>query len=131
MLGGYALTLAVLGSIDSLLTSLVADNITRTQHNSDRELIGQGLGNMGVALLGGLPGAGATMRTVTNVQAGGRTPLSGVVHSLVLLVVTSALGLGLGDPDGGAGRNPGERGYRDHRLEFPAPRLGSRPVPPP
>ncbi len=92
MLGGYALTLAVLGSIDSLLTSLVADNITRTQHNSDRELIGQGLGNMGAALLGGLPGAGATMRTVTNVQAGGRTPLSGVVHSLVLLVVTLGAG---------------------------------------
>jgi SulP family sulfate permease len=92
VLGGYALTLAVLGSIDSLLTSLVADNITRTQHDSDRELIGQGLGNMAAALLGGLPGAGATMRTVTNVQAGGRTPLSGIVHSLVLLVVTLGAG---------------------------------------
>ena len=92
VLGGFAITLAVLGSIDSLLTSLVADNITRTQHNSDRELIGQGVGNMAAALLGGLPGAGATMRTVTNVQAGGRTPLSGVVHSLVLLVVTLGAG---------------------------------------
>lgn len=92
VLGGYALTLAVLGSIDSLLTSLVADNITRTQHDSDRELIGQGVGNMAAALLGGLPGAGATMRTVTNVQAGGRTPLSGMVHSVVLLVVTLGAG---------------------------------------
>ena len=92
LLGGYAITLAVLGSIDSLLTSLVADNITRTQHRSDRELVGQGLGNMMAALVGGLPGAGATMRTVTNVQAGGRTPLSGMVHALVLLVVTLGAG---------------------------------------
>ncbi len=92
LLGGYAITLAVLGSIDSLLTSLVADNITRTQHRSDRELIGQGIGNMAAALVGGLPGAGATMRTVTNVQAGGRTPLSGMVHSLALLIVTLGAG---------------------------------------
>ena len=67
LVGGYAITLVVLGSIDSLLTSLVADNITRTQHRSDRELVGQGIGNMAAALVGGLPGAGATMRTVTNV----------------------------------------------------------------
>jgi SulP family sulfate permease len=92
LLGGFALTLAVLGSIDSLLTSLVADNITRSQHDSDRELIGQGIGNMAAALLGGLPGAGATMRTVTNVQAGGRTPLSGMVHALVLLAITLGAG---------------------------------------
>jgi len=92
LLGGYAITLAVLGSIDSLLTSLVADNITRTQHRSDRELIGQGIGNMAAALVGGLPGAGATMRTVTNVQAGGRTPLSGMVHSMALLIVTLGAG---------------------------------------
>jgi sulfate permease, SulP family len=91
-LAGFALTLAVLGSIDSLLTSLVADNITRSHHNSDRELIGQGIGNMAAALVGGLPGAGATMRTVTNVQAGGRTPLSGMVHALVLLVITLGAG---------------------------------------
>jgi sulfate permease, SulP family len=91
-LSGFALTLAVLGSIDSLLTSLVADNITRSHHDSDRELIGQGLGNMAAALVGGLPGAGATMRTVTNVQAGGRTPLSGMVHALVLLVITLGAG---------------------------------------
>lgn len=91
-LGGFALTLAVLGSIDSLLTSLVADNITRSQHDFDQELIGQGIGNMASALLGGLPGAGATMRTVTNVQAGGRTRLSGMVHALVLLLFTLGAG---------------------------------------
>ena len=80
-----ALILALLGSIDSLLTSLVADNFTRTQHSSDRELIGQGIGNMGAGLFGAIPGAGATMRTVVNIRAGGRTPISGVVHSAVLL----------------------------------------------
>lgn len=84
---GYSLMLAVLGSIDSLLTSLVADNITQTQHNSDRELIGQGIGNMISGLFGGLPGAGATMRTVINVKSGGKTPISGMVHALVLLIV--------------------------------------------
>ncbi|WP_096620211.1 SulP family inorganic anion transporter [Calothrix sp. NIES-3974] len=83
----YGLMLGVLGAIDSLLTSLVADNITRTQHDSDKELIGQGIGNMLAGLFGGLPGAGATMRTVVNVQAGGRTPLSGMIHALVLLLV--------------------------------------------
>ena len=84
---GYGIMLAALGAIDSLLTSLVADNITRTQHNSDRELIGQGIGNLISGLFGGLPGAGATMRTVINVQAGGRTPLSGLIHALVLLII--------------------------------------------
>ncbi|MGH1395790.1 MAG: SulP family inorganic anion transporter [Trichormus sp.] len=83
----YGLMLGVLGSIDSLLTSLVADNISRTQHDSDKELIGQGIGNMLAGLFGGLPGAGATMRTVVNVQAGGKTPLSGMIHALVLLLV--------------------------------------------
>ncbi len=83
----YALMLAVLGAIDSLLTSLVADSISRTQHDSDKELIGQGIGNLVAGLFGGLPGAGATMRTVVNVQAGGKTPLSGMVHALVLLLV--------------------------------------------
>jgi SulP family sulfate permease len=87
-----ALVLALLGSIDSLLTSLVADSITRTRHKSDRELIGQGIGNMVAALIGGLPGAGATMRTVINVRAGGRTPLSGAIHSLVLLALLLGLG---------------------------------------
>ena len=86
-MAGYSLMLAALGAIDSLLTSLVADNITRTQHDSDRELIGQGIGNTISGLFGGLPGAGATMRTVINVQAGGRTPLSGIIHALVLLII--------------------------------------------
>lgn len=87
-----ALILALLGSIDSLLTSLVADSITRTRHNSNRELIGQGIGNMIAGILGALPGAGATMRTVVNVRAGGRTRLSGALHAVVLL--TLVLGLG-------------------------------------
>lgn len=87
-----ALILALLGSIDSLLTSLVADSVTRTQHNSDRELIGQGIGNMVAGLIGGLPGAGATMRTVVNVRVGGRTPVSGALHAIILL--TLVLGLG-------------------------------------
>lgn len=88
-----ALMLAVLGSIDSLLTSLVADNITRTHHESDRELIGQGIGNSIAGLFGGLPGAGATMRTVINVRAGGRTPISGSLHALVLLAIVLGAGV--------------------------------------
>ncbi len=86
------LVLAVLGAIDSLLTSLVADNISQTRHNSDRELIGQGLGNSLAGLLTGLPGAGATMRTVINIKSGGSTPISGMVHSLVLLLVLIGAG---------------------------------------
>ncbi len=86
------LTLAGLGAIDSLLTSLVADNVTRTQHKSDRELIGQGIGNTIAGLFGGLPGAGATMRTVVNVKAGGRTPLSGALHAVVLLAIVLGAG---------------------------------------
>lgn len=87
-----ALILALLGSIDSLLTSLVADSITRTRHNSNRELIGQGIGNMVSGLIGGLPGAGATMRTVVNVRAGGHSPLSGALHAIVLLALVLGLG---------------------------------------
>ncbi|MBF0471581.1 MAG: SulP family inorganic anion transporter [Gammaproteobacteria bacterium] len=87
-----ALMLAVLGSIDSLLTSLVADNITRSHHHSDRELIGQGIGNTISGLFGGLPGAGATMRTVVNVRAGGLTPLSGGLHALALLAIVLGAG---------------------------------------
>ncbi len=88
----YGLMLATLGAIDSLLTSLVADNITRTQHDSDKELIGQGIGNLFAGLFGGLPGAGATMRTVVNVRAGGKTALSGVIHAVVLLVIVLGAG---------------------------------------
>lgn len=87
-----ALILALLGSIDSLLTSLVADSVTRTRHKSNRELIGQGIGNMVAGLIGGLPGAGATMRTVVNVRAGGRTPLSGALHAVILLALVLGLG---------------------------------------
>ena len=76
--------LALLGSIDSLLTSLIADNVSRTRHRSNRELIGQGIGNMVAGFFGGIPGAGATMRTVINIHAGGRTPISGALHALVL-----------------------------------------------
>lgn len=83
----YGLALSVLGLIDSLLTSVVADNITKTKHDSNRELIGQGIGNVAVAFIGGLPGAGATMRTVVNVNSGGKTRLSGVISGLLLLVV--------------------------------------------
>ncbi|MDQ7051256.1 MAG: SulP family inorganic anion transporter [Enterobacterales bacterium] len=86
------LLLALLGSIDSLLTSLVADNLTGQHHHSDRELIGQGIGNFFAGLIGGLPGAGATMRTVINIQAGGHNRLAGMIHSLILLSI--ALGIG-------------------------------------
>lgn len=87
-----AFILAVLGAIDSLLTSLVADNITRDQHDSNKELIGQGIGNTVAGMFGGLPGAGATMRTVVNVKAGGRTPISGALHAVVLLVIVLGAG---------------------------------------
>lgn len=87
-----ALMLATLGAIDSLLTSLVTDNITRTYHKSNRELIGQGIGNTVAGFFGGLPGAGATMRTVVNVKAGGRTPISGALHALILLGIVLGAG---------------------------------------
>ncbi len=87
-----AITLAGLGTIDSLLTSVVADNITRTKHNSNKELIGQGIGNMMASLIGGIPGAGATMRTVVNVKSGGRTKLSGVIHAILLILIVLGLG---------------------------------------
>ena len=83
----FALVLAFLGSIDSLLTSLVADSMTRSHHNSDRELIGQGMGNIASGIFGGITGAGATMRTVVNFRSGGKTPFSGVIHSLMLFVI--------------------------------------------
>ncbi|WP_235297139.1 SulP family inorganic anion transporter [Portibacter marinus] len=88
----YAVVLAVLGSIDSLLTAVIADNMTKTRHNSNRELIGQGIGNMIAASIGGIPGAGATKGTVVNINAGGRTRLSGTIHGLFLLAVLLGLG---------------------------------------
>ncbi|MCK5815080.1 MAG: SulP family inorganic anion transporter [Flavobacteriaceae bacterium] len=87
-----ALTLALLGSIDSLLTSVVADNMTKTKHNPNKELIGQGIGNSIAGLFGGLPGAGATIRTVVNINAGGKTRLSGMVAGVLLLIILLALG---------------------------------------
>lgn len=85
-----AAILAVLGSLDSLLTSLVADNLTATRHDSRRELIGQGVGNALAGLFGALPGAGATMRTVVNIRAGAKTRISGMTHALLLLAVVLA-----------------------------------------
>ncbi|KZR91041.1 SulP family inorganic anion transporter [Synechococcus sp. MIT S9508] len=79
--------LGMLGCIDALLTSVVADSLTRTEHDSNKELIGQGLGNVISGLFGGLPGAGATMGTVVNIQAGGRSALSGIVRALILMLV--------------------------------------------
>ena len=87
-----ALVLALLGSIDSLLTSLVADSMTRTQHNPNRELVGQGIGNTIAGLIGALPGAGATMGTVVNIRAGGRTQVSGALRAGILLALVLGLG---------------------------------------
>lgn len=86
-----AFILALLGAIDSLLTSLVADNMTRTRHNSDRELVGQGIGNTVAGLFGAIPGAGATMRTVVNIRTGGSTRISGMIHALLLLAIVISL----------------------------------------
>lgn len=87
-----AITLAALGAIDSLLTSVVADNVTKTKHNSNKELIGQGIGNGVTAIFAGIPGAGATMRTLVNIRSGGRNRISGVIHAIVLLVVLLGAG---------------------------------------
>jgi len=87
-----ALTLALLGAIDSLLTSVVADNMTQTKHKPNKELVGQGIGNSIAALFGGIPGAGATIRTVVNINSGGKTRLSGMVAGVLLLIVLLALG---------------------------------------
>jgi SulP family sulfate permease len=86
-----ALTLSLLGAIDSLLTSVVADNLTKTLHLPNKELIGQGIGNSIAAVFGGIPGAGATIRTVVNIQSGGKTKLSGMIAALVLLVILLVL----------------------------------------
>jgi SulP family sulfate permease len=86
-----ALTLALLGAIDSLLTSVVADNMTKTKHKPNKELIGQGIGNSIGAIFGGLPGAGATIRTVVNIKSGGKTKISGMIAGIVLLLILLAL----------------------------------------
>lgn len=82
-----AFLLGILGCIDTLLTSVIADSLTRTEHDSDKELIGQGIGNFISGLCGGLPGAGATMGTVVNIQTGGKTHLAGVTRALILLII--------------------------------------------
>ncbi|MGQ4647375.1 bicarbonate transporter BicA [Lyngbya aestuarii] len=82
-----AAMLGMLGCIDTLLTAVISDSLTRTQHDSNKELIGQGIGNIASGLCGGLPGAGATMGTVVNIQTGARTALSGITRALILLVV--------------------------------------------
>ena len=87
-----ALLLSLLGAIDSLLTSLVADNMTKTRHSPNKELIGEGIGNSIAAIFGGLPGAGATIRTVVNIKAGGQTRLSGMISGILLFCVILALG---------------------------------------
>lgn len=87
-----AIVLAMLGCIDALLTSVVADSLTRTQHDSDKELIGQGLGNLASGLFGGIPGAGATMGTVVNINTGARTALSGITRAVILTVVVLGAG---------------------------------------
>ena len=86
-----ALTLALLGAIDSLLTSVVADNMTKTKHKPNKELVGQGIGNTIAAVFGGIPGAGATIRTVVNINSGGKTKLSGMVAAVLLLIVMLSL----------------------------------------
>jgi SulP family sulfate permease len=87
-----ALTLALLGAIDSLLTSVVADNMTKTKHQPNKELVGQGIGNSIAAIFGGIPGAGATIRTVVNINSGGKTKLSGMIAGIMLLIVLLGLG---------------------------------------
>lgn len=87
-----ALTLALLGAIDSLLTSVVADNMTKTKHKPNKELVGQGIGNSIAAIFGGIPGAGATIRTVVNITSGGKTKLSGMIAGIMLLIILLGLG---------------------------------------
>lgn len=82
-----SITLALLGSIDTLLTSLVADSMTKTKHKPNKELIAQGIGNSLCSLVGAIPGAGATMRTVVNIKSGGKTRISGITHSLMLVII--------------------------------------------
>lgn len=86
-----ALTLSLLGAIDSLLTSVVADNMTKTKHKPNKELIGQGIGNSIASLFGGIPGAGATIRTVVNINSGGKTKLSGMVAGVLLFIILLAI----------------------------------------
>ncbi|WP_418180681.1 SulP family inorganic anion transporter [Aliarcobacter lanthieri] len=87
----FAITLAVLGSIDTQLTSVLVDSRMRIKHNSKKELIGQGVGNTLCSLFGAIPGSSATMRTVVNMNNGGTTNLSGMVHAITLLLIVLIL----------------------------------------
>lgn len=82
-----ALTIAVLGAIESLLSATVADGVTGRRHDSNQELIGQGIANLCSPLFGGIPATGAIARTMTNINNGGRTPVAGIVHAAVLLLI--------------------------------------------
>ena len=82
-----AMVIAVLGAIESLLSATVADGVCGDHHNSNQELIGQGVANLCTPLLGGIPCTGAIARTMTNINNGGRTPVAGLIHALVLLVI--------------------------------------------
>jgi SulP family sulfate permease len=92
-----ALVLGTLGCIDTLLTAVIGDSLTRKEHDSDKELRGQGLANMISGLFGALPGAGATMGTVTNIQVGAQSPLSGITRAVILALVVLVAG-GLTEP---------------------------------
>ena len=87
-----AFILALLGSVDSLLTSLIADTVTGTRHEPNRELVGQGIGNMAAGLLGGVPGAGNTLGTLTNIRGGGTTRVSGATYAILMLMLVLGLG---------------------------------------
>ncbi|HEY5667363.1 MAG TPA: SulP family inorganic anion transporter [Gammaproteobacteria bacterium] len=87
-----AVVLALVSSLDSLLTSVAADSATQQFHDSDRELVGQGLGNLFAAMIGALPGSGSTFRTLANIRGGGQTPLSALIHSLALLTLLLLFG---------------------------------------
>ncbi|MBO5584322.1 MAG: sulfate permease [Prevotella sp.] len=82
-----ALTIAVLGAIESLLSATVADGVTGDRHDSNTELIGQGLANIASPLFGGIPATGAIARTMANITGGGRTPVAGIIHAVVLLLI--------------------------------------------
>ena len=86
------MVIALVGSIDTLLTSLVADSMTRTRHNPDRTLLGQGIGNVLAGFIGGLPGAGATPSMVANIRAGGWTPVAGILCVVILAVIALQFG---------------------------------------
>ncbi|MBO6282447.1 MAG: sodium-independent anion transporter, partial [Pseudobutyrivibrio sp.] len=86
-----AFTIAILAAIESLLSAVVADGMVNSKHRSNQELIGQGIGNIGSVLFGGIPATGAIARTAANIKNGGRTPIAGMVHSITLLIVLVVL----------------------------------------